>query len=146
MKNRVLYVSKGKSENAKKVADAVAGSARLSADPVEEHTAISDLNILFAGCEVNSSGKIDGTLRKLLQKADPSQVKLVAVFSTSASGTGSALAEVKSILEPKGIKVSDTEFFCKGASAFGNKGCPTEDDLNKAKAFAAKIIADAQKA
>ena len=139
MKNRVLYAT-GSKESAKKVADAIAAGIAQAATPIEKQTAILGVNALFIGCEVNESGKIKGKVRKILQKLDSSEVKVVVGFATSSSGGASPKAEMKAILDPKGIKVSDDEFLCKGSKAFGNRGCPTDADLAKAREFSAKFL------
>jgi len=112
MKSRVLYVSKNKKESAKQIAQAISLGAKIACDPVEKHTRVTDVDILFLGCEM-FFGKIRGELRKLAMNIDPSQVRQVIVFSVGSSPDKTGLAEIKAILEPKGINVSETEFFCK---------------------------------
>ena len=148
MKSEVLFSAKGKAENtdnkkdsAKQIALAIAAGAHVSAYPIESHTFVTDMSILFIGCEVNGGGKIDRTIRRLLQELSQNKVKLVAVFSIAKNGTVSALAEIRSILEPKGIKVCEEEFFRKKVSALGGKGFPTEQDTAAAKDFGAMIMA-----
>ena len=139
LKNRVLYVTGGK-ESAKKVADAIAAGIAQAATPVEKHTAALGVGVLFIGCETNDTGKIKGGVRKMLGKITSDEVKLVCGFATSSSGTGSIKAAIKAICEPKGIRVAEEEFICKGATAFGARGCPTEEDLKKAKEFSAQVL------
>ena len=134
MRNRVLYVSK--KEQTKKVAEAISTGARITSDPLEKHTAVTDVGILFLGSNMSGS-KVPGKMRKFASTIDPSQVKLVVAFSTSSSPSNAALDQIKTILEPKGIKVHDEGFFCKG-SAFGNKH-PDAQELKDAEAFGKKI-------
>ena len=112
MRSRVIFVSKSKKESAKLIAQAIAQGAKIACDPVEKHTTASDVDVLFLGCEM-SFGKIPGELRKFAMKIDPSQVRQVVVFSVGSSPEKTGLSEIKSILEPKSIKVNETEFFCK---------------------------------
>ena len=143
MKNVIYYESKANKDSnkeyAKNVAYAISAGTRIQAYPIEEHTILSDINILFIGCEVNG-GKMSGAVRRVLKALPSNEVKIAVVFSVIKGGTASALADIKSILDPKGIKVCDEEFVCKGASAFSNKGCPTEEDMQKAKEFATAIL------
>jgi len=133
--NKVIYASRG--GNTKKLAEAVAKGAGCEACSVDAATNMEGTNILFVGGSIYA-GKIDGSLHQLLQGLSASQVSKVVVFSTAA-GKKTALPEIKSILEPNGIAVSDEEFHCKGSFLLANMGHPNEDDLNRAEAFAKKI-------
>ena len=144
MKNAIYYFSKANKdtnkEYAKNIAFAISNGSHIPAYPIEEHTILSDINILFIGCDVAGGGKTSGPIRRVLKPLTSNDVKLAVVFSVIKGGDASALAEIKSLLEPKGIKVCDEEFVCKGASAFSNKGCPTEQDVQKAREFGATIL------
>ena len=146
MKNMIYYCAKGKEENtdakndhAKKIAGAIAVGAKTPSYAIGAHSVVSDTGVLFVGCE-SKNGKIPRIVRNFLKTLSPKQVKLVVVFSVITGGTDSALAAVKTILDPAGVSVSGEEFICKGASAFSNKGCPTEQDFENAKAFAAQVV------
>jgi len=148
MTNTVLFSAKnkeenatGKNEHAKRVAAAIADATNLSSYPIGKHTSIPITNVLFIGCEVHGDGKPTRDFLRVLNELNPKDVKTVAIFSVAKSGTVSALAAAKPILEAKGIPVCDEEFFCKGASGFSNRGCPTEKDLQDAKEFGAMIAA-----
>ena len=135
MRNRIMYVSK--KEQTKKVAEAMGTGAKITSDPLEKHTAVTNVGILFLGCGM-SFGKISGKMRKFAaHKISADQVRLVVVFSTSPKPSDAALHQIKAILEPKGIKVHDEGFFCK-ASSIGNK-FPNADDLKNAEKFAKRI-------
>ncbi len=136
--NRVIYVSRG--GNTKKIAGAVAKGAGVSAAPIEEFDTLQSSDILFVGASIYA-GSIDGKLRKLLKGLQPSQVKSVAVFGTSA-GNKSARQEIKSILEPKGITVLNEEFHCRGSFLFANRGRPNEEDMRQAEDFAKRVCND----
>ncbi len=133
--NRVVYASRG--GNTKKLADSIAKGAGVSAVSMEHFNVSEAADILFVGASIYA-GTIDGKLREFLAGLQPSQVKSVAVFGTSA-GKKTALAEVKSILEPKGVSVLEDAFHCKGSFLFANRGRPNEEDLKQAEAFAGRI-------
>jgi len=133
--NRVVYASKG--GNTKKLAVAVAKGAGVSAVSVEQFIASEATDTLFVGASIYA-GSIDGKLHEFLANLQPSQVKCVAVFGTSA-GKKTALSEVRSIFETKGITVLSDEFYCKGSFLFANRGRPNEEDLKQAEAFAKRI-------
>ena len=134
MKSRVLFVPKGKSESVKEIAQAIAQGAKITCDPIEKHTTASELDVLFLGGEL-SFGKISGEMHKFAMSIDPSQVKEVAVFTVTNSHHKSGLEEFKTILEPKGIKVSDKEFCCTEKV--------TDKELKEAHQFGADIMAAA---
>jgi len=135
MANRILYTSR--KEHTKKVAEAIATGARITSDPLEKHTAVTNVGILFLGSGIYF-GKISGKMKRFaLKKIDPSMVKLVVVFSTAGTPSDAALTQLKAILEPKGIKVHDEGLFVKGSSV-GNKH-PNAEELKKAEEFGIKI-------
>ena len=134
MRNRVLYCSR--KERTKKVAEAISTGARITSDPLEKHTVVTDVGILFLGSGIYF-GKISGKMKKFASKIEPKEVKLVVAFSTASKPSDIALAQLKAILEPKGIKVHDEGFFCKGSS-IGMK-YPGIKELKEAEAFGQKV-------
>lgn len=134
--NKVVYVTKG--GNTKKLADAIAKGAGVSALSLEQFHAFGVTELLFVGASIYA-GAIDTNLRKFLSDLGSSQVTNVVVFGTSAAKK-TALPEIKSILESKGIVVSSEEFHCKGSFLFANRGRPNKKDLEQAEAFAKKIV------
>lgn len=133
--NKVIYASRG--GNTKKLAAAIAKGAGCEASSVDSAANMEEADILFVGGSIYA-GKIDGSLRKFLEGVSASQARSVVVFGTAA-GNKSALAEVKTILEPKGIKVSDEAFQCRGSFLLANRGRPNDEDLKHAEEFARKI-------
>lgn len=133
--NKVVYASKG--GNTKKVAEAIAKEVGAPAVSVEQFDIGSGADILFIGASIYA-GSIDGKLRVFLEGLKPELVKTAVVFSTSA-GKKNALQEIRSILEPQGINVSDDVFYCKGSFLFAHRGHPNEEDINSAEEFARNI-------
>ncbi|HWR23084.1 MAG TPA: flavodoxin family protein [Feifaniaceae bacterium] len=133
--NQVVYVSRG--GNTKKLAESIARGAGTAAVPVERYAAQGSTDILYVGASIYA-GSIDPKMREFLAGLNASEVKRVVVFGTSA-GKKSALPEVKSILEPRGVAVSDDAFHCRGAFLLANRGRPSEEDLKQAETFAAGI-------
>ena len=133
--NKVIYASRG--GNTKKLAEAIAKGAGCEATPVDSAKKLEGVDTLFVGGSIYA-GKIDGDLRKFLEGFSASQAQNVAVFG-SAAGNKSALGEVKGILEPKGVKVCDEAFQCRGSFLLANKGRPNNEDLKHAEEFARKI-------
>lgn len=133
--NKVVYVSRG--GNTKKVAGAIAKGASVKAVSADHADLTKPADILFVGGSVYA-GKMDAKLRDFLSSLRKGQVTTVAVFGTAA-GKKSLLPEVKSILDPKGIPVSDDAFQCKGKFLMVNGGHPNAEDLKQAEAFAERI-------
>jgi flavodoxin len=133
--NAIIYVSRG--GNTKKLAEAIARGAGAEAQSVENAICPERTELLFVGASLYA-GKIDERLRRFLQTLDPKQVKKAVVFG-SAAGNKTALPEVKSILKPKGIPVSEEVFHCKGSFLLVNRGRPNAEDLKLAEDFAGQI-------
>jgi flavodoxin len=133
---QVIYASRKGST--KKVAEFIARGLGVSPTAVGPDTKIDHVDVLFVGGALYA-GKMDAKLRSFLEKLTTEQVDKVVIFSTSAGGK-TILNEVKSILEPKKIKVADESFHCKGAFLFLNTDRPNEEDLKKAEDFAKKAI------
>jgi flavorubredoxin len=133
--NAVIYVSRG--GNTRKLADAVAGGAGVKAQSITEAANLAQVDILFIGASLYA-GRINKDLRQFLQALDAKQAAKAVVFGTSAGGK-SALAEIKSILETRGIPVSPEAFHCKGSFLCVNLGHPNASDLAQAGEFAKRV-------
>jgi flavodoxin len=133
--NAVIYASRG--GNTKKLAEAVARGAGAEAQSVENAVCPERTDILFVGASIYA-GKIDDRLRRFLQALDPKQAAKAVVFG-SAAGNKTALSEVKSILKPKGIQVSEEEFHCRASFLLLNRGRPDAKDMERAEDFAKRI-------
>jgi flavodoxin len=133
--NQVVYASR--KGNTKKVAEFIARGIGVKAEPVGSGVKVDHADVLFVGGALYA-GKIDSGLRAFLGELTPAQVGKVVVFST-AGGKCTPLAEIKAILEPKGIKVADEEFHCRGSFLIINNDRPNEEDLKHAEDFAKKL-------
>ncbi len=131
----VRYYSRG--GNTKKVAEAIAKAAGVKEGDCSE--AISEtVDLLFLGGSVYGFG-LDENTKKYIESLNPSYVKNVTLFGTSAivkSGNG----EMAKLLAQKGINVIDKNFYCRGKFTMMHKGRPNQDDLNKAATFASEVI------
>ncbi|MDR1445128.1 MAG: hypothetical protein LBI94_09650 [Treponema sp.] len=145
--NAVIYVSKG--GNTRKLADAVAKGAGVKAQSVAGTAAgtaaaaadgtanLAQVDILFIGASIYA-GKINKDLRQFLQALKEKQAAKAVVFGTSAGGKN-ALAEIKPVLESRGIPVSPEVFHCKGSFLCVNSGRPNAEDLAQAEEFARRV-------
>jgi len=151
MKNQVLYSSKinpdnnetGKKDSVKRIADALATGAGIVANYIGNYSRINETQVLLIGCDV-ANGKINTSTHKnlirVLNDATSESVKTVVVYSVMTKGDKSARDQIAAICEPKGITVAEEVFSCKGATLFGNKGCPTDQDVADAKAFGLEMV------
>ena len=135
--NKVIYFSRG--GNTKKVADAIAAGIGVTAESVSAGTPeVKGADTLFVGGSLYAGG-IASKLKTFLSGLNEGDVKKVVVFSTSTSGE-TAMSQVKKLLDPKNIPVSDAEFYCKGSFLLANKGRPNAEDLKAAEDFAKSNI------
>ena len=135
--NKVIYSSISKKGNTRKLAEAVAAALQVPAEDIKNDPEIAAVDTLFIGTGVYA-GHIDASLKEFLQKLDATQVKQVAVFSSSFRGN-SPLEEIKHILGEKGISVLDDTFSCKASFLFMGKGKPTAEDIATLQAFAKRV-------
>lgn len=130
--DKVVYVSR--KGNTEKVATAIAEALNVRAERVTEDMTVELVDTLFVGGAIYAD-KISKHLAAFLNRLAPGCCEKVVVFST-AVGDVSIHNQVKSILEPKGIKVSDSYFHCKGRFLFFCRKHPDAEDLKKAAEFA----------
>jgi len=81
-------------------------------------------------------------VRALIGEINPAIVKNAAAFGTY--GNQSEIGkQIKELLQEQGINVLGEPFVCKGDSVgTGNKGHPDAKDLDNAKEFAGKVVAN----
>lgn len=135
MKIAVRYYSKG--GNTKKLACAIADTLGVDAQTVD--TPISEeTEILFLGSSVYA-GSPDPKISNFIKGLDAGLVHKVCNFSTSASGK-SSFETIKELLDKKGIALDTKQFSCRGSFLFMNRGKPSDEDLQDAKAFALEAV------
>ena len=79
------------------------------------------------------------TMLDYLDQLPVNAIKGAALFSTSATGTDH-LALAVNLLEHKGIAVYPRHLLVKGRFLLMNKGKPGEEELEKARDFAAEVL------
>lgn len=136
MKIKVAYYSK--SGNTKKLAEAIAKAARVTPIHLDSSQQV-EADVLFLGASVYWAG-IDGKVKEFINQLDPTKVKEVAVFSTSALAQR-AFPDIKNMLEKRGIKVAEENFYCRGKFMSLHKDRPNEKDLKDVAAFAQDVLA-----
>jgi len=139
MENRIAIRYYTRTENTKKLADAIANSlgieARTVKEPIEE-----PVDILFLGTSVYAFG-IDESVRHFIRSLDKTKVKKIAVFSTSAM-LELAAKDVRSEAKNVGIEVCEQDFYCRGQFLMMHKGRPNNDDFDAIRLFAKRIVDD----
>ncbi len=133
-KIEVRYYSK--TGNTKKLAEAVAKTAGVTAKTVDQPVS-GDVDILFLGSSVYAAG-VDNSVKEFIHTLSPN-VKNVVNFSTAAL-LPSTYAQVKKLLTAKGISVDDKEFHCRGSFKFMHKGKPDDKDLHAIQEFVRELI------
>lgn len=138
MKTRIHYTSpKGCAEA---VAEAIAREATQPKEPLPPAYMPEAVPLMFLGCE-ESGGKIDKVMQAFISTMDTKRVSHVALFTTSPKGTHSTADAIKQVFVGKGIKVVGDILVTNGKGGFLQGGKrPTDEDLNKARAWAKKQI------
>lgn len=143
MNTKVFYHSS--TGNTKKLAEAIAESLSVSAQPIEKGKGAGSapVDLLFIGDGIYF-GKPHGDTDAFIESLDPETVKNVAVFA-SYGGQEKIGAELKKSLEDRGLHVLGAPFLCKGQSwALANRGRPNEEDIAAARAFAKDIASQVE--
>ena len=139
MKTRIHYTSpKGSAEA---VAEATAPRGPLSPrSRCRRHICLKRCRSCSWGCE-ESNGKIDKVMQAFISTMDTKRVMHVALFTASPKGTHVTADAIKKVFDDKGIKVMSEILVTNGKGGFLQGGKqPTEEDLNKARAWAKKQI------
>jgi len=135
MNIEVRYYSK--SGNTKKIADAIAKQAGISAKPIYEPMQ-GKVDMLFLGTGLYAFD-IDPELKEYILTLNPANIKKVVVFSTAAI-VKSAYEKTKKYLQAQGLNVSENEYHCPGHYMILRTGRPNSDDIKKAEQFARSTI------
>ena len=135
MNIEVRYYSK--SGNTKKIADAIAIQAGVSAKSIHEPVQ-GDVDMLFLGTGLYGFD-IDPELKEYILTLKPEHIKTVVVFSTAAI-VKSAYEKTKKYLQDQGLNVSEKEYHCPGHYKILRTGRPNAEDVKKAEQFAKSIL------
>jgi len=135
MNIEVRYYSK--TGNTKKIADAIAKQAGVSAKSIREPVQ-SEVDILFLGTGLYAFD-IDPELKEYITTLNPANIKTVVVFSTAAI-VKSAYEKAKKYLQNQGLAVSNAEYHCPGHYMILRTGRPNAEDIGKAEQFARSIL------
>lgn len=130
MKTAIRYHSKF--GHSKMMADVIAGVAGVTPATVSAPI-VECVDILFLGAGI-FLGKVDKSVSSFIENLDPSKVKCVALFGSSAI-IDSPVPQMRKKLEARGIAVAERSFSCKGAMGPVFSGHPDKDDLSALKKF-----------
>lgn len=130
MKTAIRYYSKF--GHSKIMADVIAGVAGVTPATVSAPI-VECVDILFLGAGI-FLGKVDKSVSSFIENLDPSKVKCVVLFGSSAI-IDSPVPQMRKKLEARGIAVAEKSFSCKGAMGPVFSGHPDEDDLSALKKF-----------
>ena len=138
MKIKIMYHSS--TGNTKKIAEAIASAANVSAETITENYKLSEpIDLLFIGDGVYAA-KMSKKTSLFIDTLNSSLVKNAAVFGTYG-GQDKAIVAMTALLKNKDIHVCTESFACKGQSWFlANRNHPNKADLDNAIKFANDII------
>jgi len=129
MKTAVRYYSK--TGNTKKLADAVATEAGVEALPISEPLT-EDVDTLFLASSVYAGG-VDGKIKDFIANIDVQVGEVVNI--SSAAMIESTYAQVKQLVEKKGLAMSTHEFHCRGQFTLLHRGRPNAQDIKDVTEF-----------
>jgi len=116
----------------KQMAEAAASVLGLEAQTIEQ-TLDAPVDVLLLGTAVYAAG-VDGKVKDFIAQLDPAKVGKVICFSSSAI-LESSYAQVKKLLEERGIAVDSREFHCRGQLTLLHRGHPDSADIENLKTF-----------
>lgn len=116
----------------KQMAEAAASVLGLEAQTIEQPLDAT-VDVLLFGTAVYAAG-IDGKVKDFIAQLDPAKVGKVICFSSSAI-LESSYAQVKKLLEERGIAVDSREFHCRGQLTLLHRGHPDSADIENLKTF-----------
>ncbi len=135
MKVSVVYYSK--TGNTRRVAEAMASSASCEALSLDGIRAPVEADVLLIGCAIYA-GRVPPEVSRFIDVLDLAKVARAAVFCTSVKDE-KANEIMRGLLAQRGIAVEDAGFSCRGKFLWKNVGCPSAEDLERAKEFAARF-------
>ncbi len=116
----------------KQMAEAAASVLGLEAQTIEQPLD-TPVDVLLLGTAVYAAG-VDGKVKDFIAQLDPAKVGKVICFSSSAI-LESSYAQVKKLLEERGIAVDSREFHCRGQLTLLHRGHPDSADIENLKTF-----------
>ena len=136
MKALVVYYSRG--GKTRKLAETIAQELGCETIDIEKKTPdVSGVDLLIVGSG-NYGGKPGKELQKFLDNLKPTTNCKVAVFATSGGSEPKCIDVMSKALKTKSYKIIST-FDCRGQMLLLNRGHPTQNDLENAKAFAGSL-------
>ena len=125
-----------KTGHMQKMAEAVSSVLGVEAKTLDKPLS-NDVDVLLLGSAVYAAG-IDGKVKDFIASLDPAQVKNVICYSSCAI-LESSYAQVKKLLEARGIHVDTREFHCRGQFTMLHRGHPNDTDIANLKAFVQEL-------
>lgn len=137
MNIRIVYHSQ--TGNTKLLAEAISEALGIPAEEITARPDVSGTDLLFVGGCIHAFN-LESTCKAFLKSLEPSQVKNVALFATSAGGKSISKFAAK-ILSKKGIRLLPGDFYCRGGmnNKTGQRN-PDAQDIAAAKEFAKKTV------
>lgn len=116
----------------KQMAEAAASVLGLEAKTIEQPLD-APVDVLLLGTAVYAAG-VDGKVKDFIAQLDPAKVGKVICFSSSAI-LESSYAQVKKLLEERGIAADSREFHCRSQLTLLHRGHPDSADIENLKTF-----------
>ncbi len=149
MRTIVLYSSKG--GNTGKVADAIASelkceSIKITLTSPPNIVNLDNYDLFFVGTGIHY-GNPNEDLIAYIKTINLESTKRFAFFITwggAGKTNQDVVAKLKALLEAKGQKTVENSYFCYGGWNFLRRGHPNTEEINAAKRWATKVVANSQ--
>lgn len=133
MNIKVYYVSpKGCAQS---IAMTIAKECRATQEPLMPAYPPENVALMFIGCEGKKADKVTA---EFLESLNTSRVRNAALFSCSPKQDEDAIAQMREILENKGVTVVGSKTFPGKGFLSGKK--PGEKDFEEAAKFAKECV------
>jgi len=134
---RVIYGTK--TGHSKKLAEAIGQAVQVRVEDVMAGPEAAPADLLFIVGGIYG-GKSLPELVGFVQRLQPGQVKQAVLVTTSVSVGGRKQADIRGILQAKGVDVVD-ELACPGSLLFLKRGHPNAADIQAVASRASQIAA-----
>ena len=116
-----------KTGHMQKMAEAVSSVLGVEAKTLDKPLS-NDVDVLLLGSAVYAAG-IDGKVKDFIASLEPASCAILE----------SSYAQVKKLLEARGIHVDTREFHCRGQFTMLHRGHPNDTDIANLKAFVQEL-------
>lgn len=136
MNIEIIYYSK--TGHSQKIAKAIGASIGVEPKNIKNNPVLEEVDLLFVVGGIYSS-RTSPELQSFMINNPGTKIKN-AVLITSCMSKVMGQNEIRAVMKLNGINVEQEEFICQGSFLFFGKGHPNDEDIEKAVAFANRMV------